>query len=463
MVRLLSHGCGGHRFAVATCTVLLLAACKSEQGGDHASQRAPAGMDDIQLEAPPHFPANLRRPDSEVRFYVDLSGTMQGFDGENGGALFSWLASCKEALYSEGFYMIQAAGFADTVDAFRNITGLVEILDWTANRANTCLAAPYTHETALQRDGGDSALSLVLTDGVASAAGVACGQTCASGGDITCVAESARRYIELGHGLWVVGVKVPFHGPYYPEIGTVRELSVVDRAATRPIYLWIGSSDLAMGRRLAAAFALNAGGVGVERLVFEVWPGAWAGWVSSPVSGAWNAAEFLPRRGTGGPCESGSNLQFMTTRTGDSCPIITLLSEGSNWQPGWQWPLRLPIKRTRDAPPAPIRALVSINAKWPPVIVNGRLTTTPDSTAVELSGCLVTENRRVAMRLAWMGDHDASMLRPWSTEDDSGLEHIGRTLNLESLWGLTAKRLADEATRSVLSNLLVIEIDPDGK
>jgi hypothetical protein len=442
---LVSSGCNG---------------CGSKDVGTTQSAEEIAPGPAPTAEVPPlPSPGRLASLDSNVRVYVDLSGSMQGYQRSSGGPLHGMLAACKEEMYAEGLFEIQAAGFADTVDAFCGVSGLISVLDWKANRGRTCLAAPWAKERRLADRHQDQAMTVVVTDGVASATNGSCGSNCASGGDVTCVAEAMRDYIKCGNGLWVVGIKVPFRGAYYPEQGTAGRLDIAEQVQ-RPIYLWIGTSNVATGRAVASRLAQRMRAKNTPVMAWEVWPGSWTGWTPHRSSADWTAGDFVSTSVEAAPCGDGPVLQFMTVTDSGECPRVSVLSENNDWRAGARWPFQLAVRHAVSAPDAPLGSLIAMTAEWPPVVDGGYVQASRDTSSALYAGCLVTNKRRVEVREKWTGTMDVAALRAWSTEDDAAPGNIGRTLNLENLWGLTTKRLIDEANAGMWTALVTVEIDP---
>jgi hypothetical protein len=450
---------------VAVAISVALASCKQESPQSQQSESSVvAQATPLVADAPARpalpSPARLAAVDTETRIYVDLSGSMQGYERTSGGALYGLLAACKEELYAEGFFDLKAAGFADSVDALHGVSGLVTVLDWKADRARTCLASPLLTEVKLASRGRGDALSVVITDGVASATEGSCGGNCAAGGDVTCVAESVREYVKAGNGLWIIGLKVPFRGAYYPEQGTIDRIAVT-ASVSRPIYLWIGTSNVAAGRHVVQSLALRMAAKRHQVLAYEVWPGSWTGKEPWSAGDNWASADFAISNGESGACGDGRVLQFMTVKKDVECPQVSLLSDGNNWRPGDRWPFQINVRPFTSAPDAPVRTLVAMASQWPPVVNGGYVQASFDSVAGTYFGCMVSSDRRISLRQNWTGRMDVSALRAWSTEDDSRLENVGKTLNLESLWGLTAKRLVDDANAGMWTDVLLVDIDPN--
>jgi hypothetical protein len=200
---------------------------------------------------------------------------MAGYVRESGGPLDDLAGTLSSALLQQEFGSISGAGFgASVVEEAREIAGPAEALGWEANAATTCLASPINAERAASKKG--RALFLLMTDGVASAAGGSCGVTCAAGDDVTCVAQALYEYLQAGNGLWVVGVRVPFAGQYYTAL---RPGSLSVTSAQRPIYVWIGGPNAKVGRATAERLAKWAVDrqPALDHIAIEVWPGHWSG------------------------------------------------------------------------------------------------------------------------------------------------------------------------------------------
>lgn len=400
-------------------------------------------------------PWQLRQPVQQVRLYVDLSASMQGYVRTPGSPLHTLLREIDAGLFEQDVAGSQpvAFGFGGSLDAPRATGGLTDVLGWKATRAESCLALPLRAEAART----DAALALVVTDGVADSGASACGQSCAAGSDTTCVAEALYAYLASGHGLWVVGLRTPFSGKYFSaQSGATLRVA----PAGRPIYLWIGSPNVATGRALvqrAAAKLTQALGSARANdvLVFEVWPGTWRG-TGAPAQrseGRFKAGEF-------GPGAAASALQCGNDTVGidgisqdNGWPALKLRSRGDALMASeGVWGLRLPLASPADAAPAPRHTLLTLEARTrgAELDVRGhglRIVRSRAAGPTALLLCLRLQAPTGRLTSSWSASIGTEFLAAWSTDDDSSTTTIARTLGLDALWTQVAERLEREARR----------------
>jgi hypothetical protein len=391
---------------------------------------------------------------------VDLSASMKGYSRQRGSALLGFAEGIKEALYLEGIHEIHGAGFGKALEPTRPLNGIVETLSWPAVQADTCLPLPLLHELGAAADAAEPPLLLILTDGVASVTSKACGSSCAQGSDMTCVSDALQEFLRAGNALWVIGLRVPFSGRYYPETGSKRILEV-RQSTSRPIYLWMGSPDLAAGRRIAANLAAWAAARSLDVLAVEAWPGRWQGsGPAQPSGGRWQRGAFRASEALTQSCSAKDQLALHGFDPQRVPAEIRLQALRPGARPGGVWAGAAPVKATADAPPEGIASLLELHSDPLPLLAGGEFLRPPAARNGHLDMCLRLSAPAGRIELAWSARADASVLRHWSTEDDSSLATLDRTLNLERLWGLLGERLQREAASSLRTPVLLLELVP---
>jgi hypothetical protein len=217
-------------------------------------------------------PSALTKRLSSARLYVDRSRSMAGYQREAGGPLQELVATLGSALSQQKLAGLAGIGFGARVESPRDIAAPAETLDWEANADAACLVNPLSAERTSSAK--SPALFILMTDDVVPPNGGRCVARCPDGDEIGCVAQGLYEYLQGGNGLWVFGVRVPYHGDYYPA---ARQGPLAVASAQRPIYLWIGGPNARVGRATAERLVKWA----VERqprvdhIAIEIWPGHW--------------------------------------------------------------------------------------------------------------------------------------------------------------------------------------------
>jgi hypothetical protein len=436
--------------------------------------------------------------------FIDLSASMQGFVRERSGPLSAVMSRLKDFLVREGISDISGAGFGTAVETPKPLGGPSELLAVPASETNTCLAGPL--ETAAQMDASVSKVLIVVTDGVASATAGACGQTCAAGTDVACVAKSLVASAERGIGVWLVGFRMPFEGSYYPELGA--RPFAAPAGTRRPIYLWILSPNLKVGRSLTSALtawgqtSLREGNV----LGTEVWPGRWLGYrVADQPNMGWRSSDFAAyeyAQATGVRSNDVASIHVescsdATRRSPVAVPFLCLQQASGRLIWVGQVPIVAadggenpdaavpslvkavsalgsradPVAAPRDKKePAPSvrpgcltpegnpvnsQQVNLVNARWITGCVEPPPSTSPVRDRYRLLAALEfgTQGNAASIGVKWRVTSDLDALSPWSTEDDRTPATVGRTLGLSRLWGLVADIFAGEPKATELIQL----------
>jgi hypothetical protein len=267
--------------AIVGAAVLALGGCTADsQKPAPQAASATGGPADPPDQAPIDLLAmsGLKRPEalaqaiSAARLYLDRSKSLAGYAGESGGPLDDLTQALGRALLQQNVRRIYAGGFGANVEEQREVRLADESLAWEADAPRTCLATPVDAERSAT--GKARSLLLVVTDDVVSPTGRACAAKCRDVEDVGCVGDALFEYLKAGNGLWVFGVRVPYTGRYEAAVGTA-SFSVA--SLQRPIYVWIGGANAAVGRSVTERLVKWAMGrrPALDHIALEVWPGYW--------------------------------------------------------------------------------------------------------------------------------------------------------------------------------------------
>jgi hypothetical protein len=421
---------------------------------------------------------------------------MKGFDRRKNGPLYAAISHLKDFVVREGVARLTGSGFGTTVGSPAPLAGPTELLALSASEKNTCLALPL--EVHAQTASVDSTLLIIVTDGVASAERGACGKSCAEGSDVACVASALANLAHEGLGLWVVGLRLPFQGRYFPEQGGAA--FEVPQGSSRPLYLWIVSPDWRLGHGVTRAMATWArSSLPADRiLAVEVWPGRWRGYrVADQPPQRWSSSAFSAydyaeaQHLQPGVAIASVHRQSCLTNTPGSVlapPRLCLQRTGN----GSRWIGQIPVVATDgdDAELSELSSLVAVRSPIPPrraAISTDPAKPTPTPTASRfcltvggvpvsgdqvqgldarwVRGCLEPASQEgkwdrlltaidlngaaetAAIDLEWTVTPDLGALSSWDTDDDSSLAAVGRTFNLRRLWGLVTDILSRQHKR----------------
>jgi hypothetical protein len=515
---------GNLRTAVTRAAVVVAIALVACDPGDRGASHPKAGLDNTSSggspQAAPSLPTRqtvdavsrglvppwrLTGSVTSATVFIDLSASMQGFARDKQGPLSAMMTRLKEFLARESVNEIFGAGFGTAIGTPKPLGGPSELLAVPAREANTCLAGPV--EAVKRTDRAIGGMLVVVTDGVASASAGACGQACAAGTDVACVAKSLVEAAQGGIGIWLVGFRMPFEGSYYPELGS--QPIVAPRGTTRPLYLWILAPNVKVGR--AVTLALTAWGrtaLGEDDVLSaEVWPGKWHGYrVAEQPDRGWQSSDFAAYQyAQATNVRSGAAVRSIhsvscadpTRRDALAVPFLCLQQAAgplvwvgqvpivpaddggpSNSVPGVVTvesalqPRADSVEASRDkkhqgAEAVPSGCLSSggspvkgdqislVNSRWIAGCVEPRPAATRGRDRYQLlAGVgLGSSANTGSIGLKWNIRSDVGMLSPWNTEDDSKSGALGQTLGLSRLWGLVADRLSREPLETRLIEL----------
>jgi hypothetical protein len=378
---------------------------------------------------------------------------MQGYQRGTQSALQSLGRELKNSLVASGISRFDAVGFGTSLDRPVDGAALLEALAWNANKQDTCLKLPIAEELrALESSRRLSRrLMIVVTDGVASAGTAgACGKECSTTSDQTCLATAVRDYVQAGFAFFVVGVKVPFRGMFYPAEGGT---AAVDPAVPRPIYIWIGAPSVRLGRQVMADALAWAQRANLPSVALDVWPGIWGG---PELGSATSSQAFAPPRGTLDLCAKRNNVAVDALPTGRP-PTIRLRSIG----PGQHtWAVRLPLAERRVNNEGGVLPLFNTTAEV--TLDQGSiLQWSVDTKAAAALACLSWAGTAARLQLQWSTSLSTTWQQPlgeWSEQFGRGVSaDPSRTEGFHDLWALTG-RILSSATPRVVSPLLDIAV-----
>jgi hypothetical protein len=305
---------------------------------------------------------------------------------------------------------------------------MTEVLNAKFDAGSTCLAAPW-------RAPGPG-IRFVLTDGVPSAVDSlarsgSCSCPASDPTNVNCIARALVEFIQAGNGIWLIGLRSSFTGTYYPEMPP-RVAFAPRSPVLRPLYAWIGASDVEQGRQIARETFYSLQKAGAEAFLLEIWPGRWMG--------------AKPNAPTSG------NLQLVGAEASRKCgtertraKVIRIEGNGivrlaRTPAPQLLIGIRLPVDTGAVVHRDSIPQLV-IAAPSSEVIVTGArpIWWTADS----LGGCFELSSDPL---VSWMRgvrvEPGQIQYDDWSTGNDSKRENLGKTLFLSELLDALAHLLA---------------------
>jgi len=434
--------------------------------------------------ATPVNPTTLTHSAERARVYVDTSASMRGFAGSM--QFQALLSELKTILVDAHVVTFEVAEVSDKASPPRPVDGFEEFeSDKPFHGKETYLPAAIDDAAASANED----VIIVLTDGVVSLSRsrtttqpqTALG--CAAGSDVTCLALDISNYIAAGHGFWVIGIRMPFHGPYFVEQGgphlpqdaviyeskqavhghTPRRRDTHGHVALlipqgtfprRPLYLWIGAPRVEQGRAIARALQDFARRQALDSFGLEVAPGAWGGWLVDFES----AHRIAPADVTF--CPRGDTLGSMKLTPGGAVqieaniPARSLFKRYSSPTLG----LRIPVRAAFDQPPANLKMLLryrqeiavvgsdqSNMGSVPDVDVKSQAPPegAPENKGLYMDLCLrfrgplATARDRAVVRLVsrWSQQNTPeSPWNAWATGEDDNVESTARTLNLDTFF-----------------------------
>lgn len=400
-------------------------------------------------------PWQMDKPVNVAHVYIDLSGSMRGFSRQTGSPTHRLAQEVRAAFFKQGISRTLGAGFGESVEGLRDVAGMVETIGWPASETSTCLSLPLQDEVELLSSGENPALLLVVSDGVASATKSGCGANCEEGNDVACIAGSALRYVRRGMGLWVVALKLPFAGYYYPEACEGSSIAVPS-GTSRPLFLWIGSPNFEVGEEVVEELLEWGNTQGYETLGVRVWPGSWSGFVPAQ-GGKWGARDFVSSGDAQRRCVSENPMQLQSVDTASSVPRIELSRAGRGQGSRGLWAGAVPIRWNGVA--VEDRATLLRLEHRDPLQVEGcvvrYLSEDVGENATSVDVCLEPREATFCAYIDWSARVDLSILQNWTTRDDCDVGELDRTLNLEELWELVSHRLKVEVNRDLISPVIV--------
>jgi hypothetical protein len=245
--------------------------------------------------------------------------------------------------------------------------------------------------------------------------------------------------VAAGYGLWLVGIRSDFSGRYYPEMPPKQPLLVT--AAKRPIYLWLMSRNVQVGRAIARR-VVPAGAGADSSFAAEMWPGNWTGFEVPPIT----KPSDLNHDSASSCGSSGAQaaLQSFQTKDESAGPVTQIALQpkpGTLW-----WKMRLPSRPYVDSLDG-LTSLITVKGAQPGLTTasGGRVVWSDpkDSSAA----CVQLTSGPVLWTTTWEITVNTDSLADWSTRDDSVLAQATRTLLLRDLWTNVGQRIRGSGGR----------------
>jgi len=249
------------------------------------TRTADVGVDSgLPWQAP--LPWALSRSTNRARVYLDTSMSMRGFVKAN--EFGQLLENLKYVLVGADINRFELAEVAENVGSLQKAAQFKDF-------ANPRLYDG--RETNLKAALGDATKwnageILVLTDGIVSLSkpenlgpSGSSALSCGAGSDAACIAASVAEYVGHGNGFWIIGMRLPYTGPYYveePGPGCHRGQVLKGPFPLHPFYVWVGSPSLSQGRKVVKALLDFASARKLAAVAIEAAPGRWNGWEVDP-------------------------------------------------------------------------------------------------------------------------------------------------------------------------------------
>jgi hypothetical protein len=359
---------------------------------------------------------------------------MRGYVTAESDVFRKFLENLKYVLVDAGIDQFEAASVAETVGPVTVVAQFATFMDSRIYHGrNTNLAAALRDAA-----GSRSGTTLILTDGImsmskAAAVTATSAGACAAGSDAGCIASAAANLIANGNAFWIVGMRLPYAGPYYVEEPGPRSRRGLALACNgpHPFYIWIASHDLKQGISIVKGLVKFASAHSVDEISFEVAPGTWQGWDFLQKS----SAETL-RPSSDPVCRNGDLISNVSGKT------LTVQSARKGWfvknAPVLGFALPVAHSSASNSGALPLINVVQdivvddpqVSMKW----------ITVGTTQKFLDICMRYEGdlarsrsgRSVAVNSEWSCQQtkDAPW-QEWSTDTDDNCRELDRTVNLD--------------------------------
>jgi len=408
------------------------------------------------------FPApwTLSRSVDRARVYLDTSMSVRGFvKAEEFGQL---LENLKYVLVGADIDHFELAEVAEKVG---NLQGVAEFTEFANPRLydgrETNLKAAL--DDATKWNAGEI---LVLTDGIVSLSKSEevgpsgnSALSCGAGSDAACIAASVADYVGHGNAFWIVGIRLPYVGPYYveePGPSCHRGQVVKGPFPFHPFYVWVGSPSLGQGRKVVKAVLDFASTRKLSALAIEVAPGGWHGWeVDSDV----RPEELMPSENTA--CAHGDLVSNVDRSSDGICRVTVSERPKEGWglsaSPKPALGFALPVVGVLE-PTANVSPLIDVEqqiiANEPSVQLMSKIDDVVDHSSVRrryLDICLQYEGdlgrsragHSLLVSSLWRVERPSEEpWTGWSTDTDCNPKSVDRTVNLDMFLRMLREELA---------------------
>jgi len=442
-----------------------------------------------QTVTPPvMLPSQLQKTARVARVYFDVSASMKGFSPPKKDqqrpqpdlrALV--LEQLRPILVSSGIDSFQVATVAEETTLKGDVNSFEDFSSPSVyNGQETYLSGAIDNAG----EEADDDVILVLTDGVVSLREArpirgtpSATAGCSKGNDITCAALSIRSYVSNGHGFWIVGLKLPFYGPYYVEQGGIHLQR--GRAIRKgpfpnhPFYIWIGSPSVSQGRNVAEALIEFARAHGLDYLASEVAPGTWEGWAIDGNATSRDLTAASPEY-----CRPGDLLGELTRAPGNG-PLIIHAHEpphsffrriSSATSLGFQLPVTPAFGEIPPSIPGFFDYTESVSSLEKGVSVRTQVSSGKESAGkteacLTFNGALQSDRAGKTIHLVsdWKQTAIPYFWDAWSTENDDTLDSVGKTVNLDEFFRVLRRRLSVPDGTPVAAELPLVDISYPSK
>lgn len=429
----------------------------AQTGASTADVSADSGT---RWQVPP--PWTLGRSTNRARVYLDTSMSVRGFvKAEEYGQL---LENLKYVLVGADVDRFELAEVAEKVGSPRDVAQFAEFANPRLyNGRETNLKAAL--DDATKWNAGEI---LVLTDGIVSLSkpekvgpGGNSALSCGAGSDAACIAASVADYIGHGNGFWIVGVRLPYAGPYYveePGPSCHRGQILKGPFPLHPFYVWVGSPSLSQGRKVVKALLDFAVTRKLEALAIEAAPGRWHGW---EVDRAVRPEELMPSENAA--CAHGDLVSNVEHSSGRICTVTV----SQHAKEGWGFAasripvlgFALPVVEVGE-PPSDVSPLINVEQQIvlndPSVHLMSKLDNVNDRSSFRgnyLDICVQYEGdlsrsragRSLLVNSSWhAGRPSEEPWTRWSTDTDCNPKSLDRTVNLDMFLRLLGDELASQ-------------------
>jgi hypothetical protein len=417
------------------------------------------GVDsETHWQVPP--PWTLTRSTNRARVYLDTSMSVRGFvKVHEFGQL---LEKLKYVLVGADVDRFEVAEVAEKVGSLQEVAQFNDFANARLyDGRETNLKAAI--DDATKWNAGEI---LVLTDGIVSLSkpekvgpSGSSALSCGAGSDAACIAVSVAEYVGHGNGFWIVGMRLPYAGPYYveePGPNCRRGQIVRGPLSLHPFYIWVGSPSLSQGRKVVKELLDFASVQKLQALAIEAAPGQWQGWKVDP---GLRPEELMASENEA--CAHGDLVSEVEFSGGSTCTVTVSQHAKEGWgfgaspKPalGFALPVTDVMEATSDAIP-----LIEVRQQFvlsdPSVRLISKVDDVKGHSAVSrhyLDTCLQYEGalsrsragRSLLMNSLWkIARSSEEPWTGWSTDTDCDPKSLDRTVNLDMFLRLLREELA---------------------